>query len=482
MGINDELVDSQLVMLANPASDAGPWMEPSEIRRKARIRRIRRRGAAVATAAIVVVLAATLLPIGLRSKTNTEATVHVAKSVGPAEQLVSVTPTEPTPRNTTSMAVARSEQQFSLSLLRQLSASGSSSANILISPSSLGTALSMLELGADGDTETQIASALGSGDLTARQQAEGWSALSAELAQAGTAHGISIQSANSLWLQKGLAMDPSFMSSLSRYFASGIWQVDFASDPAGAVDALNAWVAEETHGHITTLFAPGAITEQTALILANAVYFKAAWEQPFDSTATSGPFQLSNGTMATVPYLHSPVNGPLSVSAFAGSGVDEVQLPYEGSRMAALVIMPTSESVAALSASLSPPVLTRLVSDLAPMSLDLTMPSLALRSSYDDLIPTLQGLGIRDAFDADGADFSTMSPTPLFVNAVAQKATLDVTPWGSEATAATGIGMESSARVSTTTMDIDHPYLFLIRDTHTGEILFEAQVVDPAAG
>jgi serpin B len=482
MGINDELVDSQLGTLTNPPPDAGPWMEPSELRRKARVRRIRRRSAGIAAAVIVVVLLATLVPIGFRSKTNTEATVHVAKTVGPAEQLVSVTPAEPAPKGATSMDVARSEQQFSLSLLEQLSASGSSSANILISPSSLSTALSMLELGADGDTETQIAGALGSEDLTAQQQAEGWSALSAELAQAGTADGISVQSANSLWLQKGLAMDPSFMSSLSRYFASGVWQVNFASDPAGAVDALNAWVANETHGRITTLFAPGAITAQTALILANAVYFKAAWEQPFASTTPSGPFQLTDGTVASVPYLHSPANGPLSVSAFAGSGVDEVQLPYQGGRMAALVIMPTSESVSELSASLSQSVLAHLVSDLNPTSLDLTVPSLSLTSSHDDLIPTLQSLGIRDAFDVQRADFSNMSPTPLVVSAVAQKDTLSVTPWGSEATAATGIGMTSSARLAAMTMDIDRPYLFLIRDTHTGEILFEAQVADPAAG
>jgi serpin B len=150
--------------------------------------------------------------------------------------------------------------------------------------------------------------------------------------------------------------------------------------------------------------------------------------------------------------------------------------------MAALVIMPTSESVSELSASLSQSVLAHLVSDLNPTSLDLTMPSLSLTSSHDDLIPTLQSLGIRDAFDVQRADFSNMSPTPLVVSAVAQKDTLSVTPWGSEATAATGIGMTSSARLAAMTMDIDRPYLFLIRDTHTGEILFEAQVADPAAG
>ena len=158
-------------------------------------------------------------------------------------------------------------------------------------------------------------------------------------------------------------------------------------------------------------------------------------------------------------------------------------MPYQGGRLAALVIMPTSGSVSGLSASLSQPVLANLVSELSPAMLDLTMPSLSLTASHDDLIPTLEGLGINDAFDPNSADFSAMSPVPLFVTAVAQKDTLDVTPWGTEATAATGIGVDpTDARAATMSMSIDHPYLFLIRDMHTGAILFEAQVVDPTAG
>jgi serine protease inhibitor len=89
---------------------------------------------------------------------------------------------------------------------------------------------------------------------------------------------------------------------------------------------------------------------------------------------------------------------------------------------------------------------------------------------------------MRDAFDANNADLSGMSATSLFVTDVVQKDTLSVTPWGSEATAATGIGTATAAEEIRMSINIDHPYLFLIRDTHTGEILFEAQVVNPAGG
>jgi Serpin (serine protease inhibitor)/Sigma-70 region 2 len=364
--IND-LVDRRLTELTTATTSTGSWLEPSEIRHQGRKRQIRRRGTGIGSALVVVVLLATLVPIGLGSKAQPHASLHVSARLGPALQLVSTARRgRPIPTDSNPAAVAQTEQQFSLSLLKQLSASGTSSSNVLVSPSSLSTALSMLELGARGATETQIAAVLDSGNLTAQQQAAGWSALSAELALAGASGGISLQSANSLWLQQGLAMDPTFMSALSRYFASGIWQVDFASNPTGAIDALNRWVTLKTRGHITTLFAPGAITDQTALILANAVYFKAAWQEPFTGATSNGSFHLADGTTTSVPYLHTPVNGPLDGSVSVGSGIDAVQLPYKGGRLAALIIMPTSQSIAQFSASLSQAVLAHVVSGLAP--------------------------------------------------------------------------------------------------------------------
>ncbi len=481
MGSGDEVVvDRELARLEDASTGSRPWLEPAELRRKGRNRRLRRRGGVVGAALAVVVLLATLIPIGFGSRSNPNGNLHVAARSGPAIQLVSDNGTaEPRLAGTSSSAVAQSEQQFSLSLLKQISTSSSGSSNIVVSPLSLATALAMLELGAKGSTGTQIAHTLGTSALTPEQQAAGWSALSAELAAAGTSAGIALQSANSLWLQKGLAMDPPFMTDLSRYFASGVWQVDFAADPSAAVGALNAWVARETHGHITSLFAPGAITNQTALVLANAVYFKAAWEQPFSAATVDDTFHLPGGTTSSVPFMHTPPGGPLDVPVSTASGLDVVQLPYVGGRMAALVVMPTAGSLSTLTGSLTATGLDRIVSNMKPTSLDLAMPTLSLSDSHE-LIPTLKDLGMRAAF-ANGADLSGMSPAPLVVTDVVQKATLDVTPWGTEATAATGIGAATSASRASVALKIDHPFLFIIRDTHTGAILFEAQVNSPEA-
>ena len=477
---DDAVVDRELARLDEVSTGIRPWPEPAELRRSGRNRRIHRRGEVVGAALAVVVLLAILIPIGFGGPTNPNVKLHVAARLGAATQLVSDTELAgPASSSTTSKAVAQSEQQFSLSLLKQISATSPASSNVVVSPLSLATALSMLELGAKGATETQIAHTLGTDQLTAEQQSAGWSALSADLAVAGASAGIALQSANSLWAQKGLAMDPSFMSDLSRYFASGVWQVNFASDPVAAIAALNAWVAQETHGHITSLFAPGAITNQTALVLANAVYFKAAWQQPFTGATTPGVFLQAAGTTASVPFMHTLPGAPLEVPVSTVSGLDTVQLPYSGGRIAALVIMPTSGSLSDLTGSLTTADLDRIVSGMKPTSLNLAMPALSLGDTHE-LLPTLKDLGIRDAFDH--ADLSGMSPAPLVVTDVVQKATLDVTEWGTEATAATGISTGTSARPASMTLDIDHPFLFLIRDTNTGSILFEAQIDNPGAG
>jgi serpin B len=480
MGRNDERIDRTLETLSTTTIGT-EWIEPSELRRKAKTRRIRHRSIGIGMALAVVALAATLVPAGLRETPRPNAGFPIAKRLGSAVQLVSDSKGESlAPTDVSANTAARSEQQFSLSLLNQLSTTTPSS-NILVSPSSLATALSMLELGARGDTQAQIASALGTESLTAEEQAAGWSALSAELEADAAPDNISLQSANSLWLQKGLEMNPTFMSSLSRYFASGVWQVDFASDPSQAVTDLNAWVNLETRGHITTLFGPGAITDQTALILANALYFKAQWEQPFASSTVDAQFQLPSGATTSIPFVHTSVNDPINASSFLGSDMDSVQLPYVGGHIAALILMPTSGSISEFAASLTQARFATVVSSMVPTELTLSMPALSMTSS-NNLVSTLKALGISAAFDPNSADFSSATATPLVVSDATQKDTLSVTPWGSEATAATGIvGTAISGVESTTSINIDRPYLFLIRDLQTGEILFEAQVVNPAA-
>ena len=244
---------------------------------------------------------------------------------------------------------------------------------MLVSPSSLATALAMLELGARGSTEQGIAAALDSTGLSASDQAAGWRALAAVLA-AETSTGAASQTqepqldiANGLFLQKQFSVLPAFVGALTSEFKTGLWRVDFAHDLAGATGAINQWTSEHTMGLIKQLFSPGALTPMTVLVLADAVYFHADWAQSFEASTRGGPFYPSTGAVENVPFMRTPPvdsKNALTVPVSVTSGYDAVELPYSGRKLSALAVMPVGSSLAQFVSSLTPDGLARIVSGL----------------------------------------------------------------------------------------------------------------------
>ena len=319
---SDDRVDEALRTLDGPAGEP-PWRGPEEIRRIARRRTITRRavlGVAGLAAAGGVVDA--LLPGGspkapvALSKGPLAEGVAIKDRVGSAVELVADVRALPTTTNDIA-PVATAEQQFALDILRVVPATDK---NVVLSPSSLATALAMLQLGAVGTTRDEIAHVLHTDHLTSRQQALGWAALTRSLADTGV-----LESANSLWQQRGLSMLPSYLAQLARYFDTGVWQVDFAGHLDAATAAIDQWCSDHTHGRITKLF--DQLDPSTVLVLANAEYFKAAWKYRFDPRATfPEPFFKADGSKAPVPFLHSSGHAKFLVA----KSFYAAQLPYSG--------------------------------------------------------------------------------------------------------------------------------------------------------
>lgn len=383
-------------------------------------------------------------------------------STGPATQLVAhVQPSGGDARDATT--VARAEQQLAISLLRQQPAG-----NAATSPFSLAVALAMLENGASGRTRSEIAQVLGTSTLGPAAQDAGWAHLVADLSGAAGRNKIDLHSANALWTQKGLKLKPAFMTSLARYFSSGVWQVDFAKHPDAANNAINKWVKQQTNGKITKLFNHGDINPNTLLVLANAIYFKAAWQDQFEKSATTNaPF---NGT-GSIPFMNGGKADGNSTSTY-----DAAQLAYKGGRFAAVAIMPKTQSLRDFIGGLDADRLSAITGGLSQPYL-VSMPRFTIRTTLD-LGKMLPAMGMPTAFGS-GADFSAMGTSGAWIQAAVQKDYLNVDENGSEAAAVTGIAVGSSAEVATK-MTFDHPFLFLIRDTVTGTILFAAQVQNPA--
>ena len=353
--------------------------------------------------------------------------------------------------------------------------------NLVVSPYSVYQALGMLYAGAAGETADEMRLALRLPWEDARvhrlinalnQQLLKSAGLPADPAQA-----FELRIANALWAAQGRTYEQAFLDTLQQNYNSGLQTLDF-SDASAAAEAINAWVSEQTNQKITQLAEPGMFNVDTALALTNAAYFKAAWKFPFyEAATTDAPFTLVDGTQQNVPMMHISETFEVSVE----DDLTLVRLPYAGGAMAMEILMPS------LDAWNDADGIAKLLSDGAslpetePTSLNLSLPKFHIETPSLDLIPALIANGMQSAF-SDQADFSGISgDQSLYVSTVAQKAFIDVDENGTEAAAATiaVVQTKSMPGGQPLKVTIDHPFIFIIRDTSTGAILFMGTVMQP---
>ncbi|MGA2925540.1 MAG: serpin family protein [Solirubrobacteraceae bacterium] len=413
----------------------------------------------------------TLVACGARTSGRAVTTVKTPTTVPSASR---------TTRGTAGVA-AEATDALALELLPRI---GAPSANAVFSPYSIQAALSMVGAGAAGETARQIAHVLRTGDLAAL--AAGDAALAGRLAAAtapprgAPARGVArLQIANGLFTQAGLGLRTAFVQTLRGAFGAAPQRVDFHSAPETARRAINAWVAGRTGKLITDLMPAGSITTQTALVLANAIYLRAHWADPFVAGQTApGPFFTSAGTRVTAQYMTQP---PLQLLYGTGPGYQAMALAYLDSTLSMLVLLPRASTFASYQRTLTVPALTRLQRTLSPRLVALQMPRFHLlgAQSLNDL---LAALGMPLAF-TDAADFSGITgQARLKIAQVEHAADLNVDEAGTVASAATGIAIAPTAIAAPNQalrLKLDHPFLLFLRDDATGTILFAARVVDP---
>ena len=373
---------------------------------------------------------------------------------------------------------AAADDMFGADLFRLLAAAGQ---NTVFSPASVAAALQMALCGARGATAAQLAAALHL-DGPARA-ADGLRLLSDLLSSAGAGGpggGVTMRAPNTLWVQAGLPLSPGFTGQLVDIAGVTVRPADFQSAPAEARAQINDLIAEQTAGKITNLLGPDAVSAATRLVLANAVYLKAAWTFPFPARATAdAPFYP--GDAGGAPLSAATMRLTSDLAYLRTDGYQAVLLPYKESRLAMAVVLPEAGPPAALA--------PRLARGLAPLltgatrqSVALSLPKFRQRAGFG-LIPMLQQLGVQDAFTS-AADFSGItSAVRLFIGAVVHHAYIDVDEQGTEAAAATAVAMRPMALrrgPEPVRMTVDRPFLFAITDTATGLPLFLGQVSRPA--
>jgi len=354
--------------------------------------------------------------------------------------------------------------------------------NLFYSPYSISLALAMTYAGARGETEQQMADTL---HYTLPQDqlhpAFNWLDLEftsrGEGAQGKDGAGFQLNIANTIWGQEGYAFLPEFLDTLAVNYGAGMQLVDFAGAPEAARVAINDWVSGQTEERIKDLIPPGVIDELTRLVLTNAIYFNAAWAEPFEESRTQdGAFTLLAGSQVTVPMMHHTA----SYGYAKGEGYQAIDLPYDGRELSMVILLPNEGAFDVFERSLDAERVGAIVNDLTYQEIALISPKFEVESDFS-LVEALAEMGMPIAFSMD-ADFSGMDGTrELYIGEVLHKSFITVDEAGTEAAAATAVEMQlKGAPMDPVTVTVNRPFIFFIRDIETGAILFVGRVVDPS--
>ncbi len=358
--------------------------------------------------------------------------------------------------------------------------------NLFYSPYSISAALAMTYAGAGGTTAEQMAGVLHF-ELTQDKLHPVFNWLESELDKRGEGaegkddEGFRLNVVNALWGQKNYEFKVAFLDTLAENYGAGLRILDFISESDKSRVTINDWVSEQTEDRIKNLIPPGGIDSLTRLVLTNAIYFNAAWENQFYAEATTDlPFYPLDGGSVSVPMMRQTA----SFGYAEGDDYQAVELPYDGEELSMVILLPTEGKFTEFESTLDFRLVDRIIDGLNDERIRLTMPKFEFDSEFS-LKQTLSALGMPDAFSGS-ADFSGMTANKdLFIGNVIHKAFVSVDEKGTEAAAATAVMMAGGAPgpkpKEPIVVTIDHPFIFLIRDIKTGAILFIGRVMNPSA-
>jgi serpin B len=361
-------------------------------------------------------------------------------------------------------ALASADNAFGGELLARVVATGHGG-NVVLSPASIATALQMTYVGARGRTAAEMARVLRVTGQSPAQTAAAATRLMSQLAPLANDDRSLLDVVNALWVQSGFTLTPAYAEMMRSGFGADLHRVDFVGHPATAVDAINKAVESTTHGRIKDLVARDQVDGLTRLVLTNAIYLKARWAVPFEKGATSDrDFFVTSDAVTKVPTMERA-----GVYDYAhGPGYQAVRLPYAGGRLVMTVVLPAAETTT----------MPKSIGPFHQSSVDLYLPKWSFDWSHE-LTETLSAMGMPTAFGG-GADFSGISTRePLHISFVQHKAFIKVDENGTEAAAATAIGMETLGLAASTPMHVNRPFFFTNTDTQTGLNLFAGRVTFP---
>ncbi len=351
---------------------------------------------------------------------------------------------------------------------------GNQEANIFCSPWSISTAFALLREGARGETADELESVFGlpKDDVTRRKL---FATIQDDLNDNQGNYNLS--TANGIWIKDGYKLSDDYVRIARESYGSEVSNTAIPSEESRT--QINEWVASKTNEKIRELIPEGVLSDLTRLVITNAIYFKGNWSIQFDERATKeADFYVTPKMIARVPMMM------LRKARFPYTENDDLQmleLPYRGNKVSMLILLPKDQrgGMRELEASLTLENLSTWKRALRNNTLTLIVPKFKLETDYS-LAKILSEMGLPSAFTKDSADLTGITDQErLYVQAVLHKAFVEVNEEGTEAAGATAVIVELTGPWVNPTFRADHPFIFIIQDSETGNILFIGRVVNP---
>ena len=346
--------------------------------------------------------------------------------------------------------------------------------NIFYSPYSISAALAMTYEGAKGQTAEEIKSVFYFPESNILKP--NFAAIYNDINKKN--ENYELRTGNALWVQQDYPFLKDYLDKVEKYYGGKAANLDFVNETEESRQTINSFIEEQTNNKIKDLIPEGSLDTLTRLVLTNAIYFKGTWQWEFDESDTyDKDFKITPTNIVKIPMMN--MNPEKAKFNYIDTGdIQILELPYKGDKISMLMVLPTKD-LASIESSLTAEKLNEYKSQMKETKLDLiSIPKFEFDTKYF-MKDTLSTLGMPTAFSRN-ADFSGMTgKKDLFISSVIHQTYVKVDEKGTEAAAATVVTIGMTAIMPTNIFRADHPFMFIIQEKDTGNILFFGRVVDP---